>query len=269
MSRRGEWPDPIALAVLAAALVAWVLGAGWWTPLVGSILLGFGPGYLLLRGSAQSVPDIVVRLGLYIGSSLAVSALVGLAIATAGLPLMYASFASTYLVIVVLLFVGQEVVATRSSNVTRTERGRWRLDGFTLVRGSLLVALPFLGSWVLFATAPVRSPVVTELYFAPAGGQIRTLPTTYQRTTNIEFRVIGLLGVPATAGVLQVFVADQLVDSWNLGAGSIDVDKLVSVDASRVASGTLRIEARLLSPGQRDFSIWLSLTEAVHEDTPP
>jgi uncharacterized membrane protein len=255
----------LALFVVVAALIAWILGPGWWTPVIGFGLVGFGPGYLLLHGVAHSVPDALVRTALYVGTSVAMAALIGLSLSVVGLPLQYMSFASAYLVVTPFLFAVHEIETRRGDRNDEVESQHRGADPAVFVVGSLVVAVPFLACWALLAFAPVRNPPTTELYFAASGGQISDLPTTYRPPMPVVLRVIAHLGVPATSDHLEVVADGRTLDSWQLPRGATHIDRLMSVDTSDIRSNPLRVEARLFSSGGTASVVWVNLFEARSE----
>jgi hypothetical protein len=214
---------------------------------VGILLIAFGPGYLLLVGTASTVPDRTTRFALYVGASLSIASVLGMGINALGFPFTYGTFTSAYMGLIAALFVARSAFAIRRSRIAIEPRAAINPG---------LAAVPFLAGLILLLTSPVRVPPTTELYLLPHSRQIAGVPDS---GGAVDLYVGVTRTAPVSADVVDLHVGSEHLVSWDVPAGAGQVERRVRIDAGGGVEGPVRVEARLRSPGAADRLVWLDV----------
>lgn len=283
LSRR--WFTPPALVLLGYALLAvfifWV-DAPVIRVLLAAVVVLFGPGYsliaILFRGVTE--PDLVERLALGGGLSLAIGGMLGFVLALSGwglalIPLLTAA-ALFNLVCYAITVYQSRSMTDASENGEVSERfylKHWLAGQRT---GSIavtvtLVALVGLGVWTLKQTAVNVNgePPMTEFFLLGPGGRADAYPETTQpgEPVTIHYGIVNQEGGPDVYEV-RATVADTVVAT----SGPLTLQSSESLEAEmrlewplvgpEVAPGTHKLDLILYRDGHahRSLHLWLEVT---------
>ncbi len=247
-----------SVLVVASAYVAFLAGSGWWSPVLGTLLIGFGPGYLLLRSASSTVPSRATRLALYVATSLAITAIIGLAVGFAGAALTYDTVALGHLTVATGLYVLQAFAPRRMPSLgTSTGLPHGRVDWVELGRSSIravaLLLLPFALGVALLLTSPARGTEGPSLFLVPLDDS-SGLP--FMPLDGVK--VVAQLSASPVSHTLEVRIDGELVRAWTIPAGVTHFERVIDREAFAGPDAT-RLDAQLVA-GTAVRRVWLDLS---------
>ena len=250
--------DALSVLVVASAYVALLAGSGWWSPVLGSLLIGVGPGYLLLRSASGTVPSRATRLALYVATSLAITAIIGLAVGVAGAALTYEAVAIGHVIAATGLYLLQAIAPSRMPLLGGgTGWPHRRSDlvelGRSSIRAVALVLLPFVLGVALLVTAPARGMERPSLFLVPL-----------EDSSGLPFmpaegvKLVAQLPKRPVRHTLEVLIDGELVRSWTIPAGTTYFEQVINREAI-AGMDAERLEAQLVA-GTDVLRVWLDLS---------